>query len=199
MNASEWRLHGIRPENSPTRRIIAAGHLLTRFQGGLRQIILPTLNRLPLTDVPEILEQSLRVQVDGYWATHSDFGSASGWCPALIGQGRARDIIVNALLPFCFAWGSMPAQAWLQDVSLSLYCNHPGLQENWITRHMKSKIFGNVAAKVDSACGQQGLIELHEAFCARHGCHDCPLGGGHAARHGQAAGAGDLLDAKVAQ
>ena len=73
------------------------------------------------------------------------------------------------------------------------------MEENWITRHMKEKVLGDAAARKDSARRQQGLIELHEAFCAGHRCHECPLGGGHAARHGQAPGAGDLLDAKRAE
>jgi Protein of unknown function (DUF2851) len=199
MNASEWRFHGIRPENSPTRRMVAASHLLTRHQGRLLQSILPAMNRLPLTEIQDKLEESLKVKVDGYWASHFDFAAASGWCQALIGQSRARDIIVNVVLPFCFAWGSVPSQDWLQDVSFSLYHNHPGLEENWITRHMKAKVLGDGAAKMDSARQQQGLIQLNEAFCAGHKCHDCPLGGGRAAGHGQPAGASDLLDAKRAQ
>ena len=196
MNAPEWRFHGIRPENSPTRRIVAASHLLTRHQGELLQRILPIMNRLPLTDIQENLEKSLRVQVGGYWASHFDFGAASGWRPALIGQGRARDIIVNVVLPFCLAWAHVSGQEWLRELSLGLYENHPGLEENWITRHMKAMVLGDACAKNDSARQQQGLLELHEAFCAGHRCHDCPLGGGHAARHGQPAGAGDLLDAE---
>ncbi len=157
------------------------------------------MNRLPLADVQDNLERSLRVQVGGYWASHFDFGAASGWRPALIGQGRARDIIVNVVLPFCFAWAHISGQEWLRELSLGLYENHPGLEENWITRHMKAKAFGDGAARMDSARWQQGLIELHEAYCAGHRCHDCPLGGGHAARHGQPAGAGDLLDAEAAE
>ena len=199
LDASEWRFHGIRPENSPTRRIVAASHLLIRHRGGLLQSLLPSLNRLPLADVQDNLERSLRVQVGGYWASHSDFGAASGWRPALIGQSRARDIIVNVLLPFCFAWAHVSGQEWLRDLSLGLYQSHPGLEENWTTRHMKAKVFGDGAAKMDSAHRHQGLIHLHEAFCAGHRCHDCPLGGGHAAGHGQPAGAGDLLDAKAAE
>ena len=199
MNASEWRFHGIRPENSPTRRMVSASHLLTRHQGELLQGILSAMNRLSLTDIQDDLERTLRVKVGGYWASHFDFGAASGWRPALIGQSRARDIIVNVVLPFCVAWAHISGQEWLHGVSLGLYHNHPGLEENWITRHMKAKVLGDGAAKMDSARQQQGLIQLHEAFCVGHKCHDCPLGGGHAAGHGQPAGASDLLDAKRAQ
>jgi len=199
MSASEWRFHGIRPENSPTRRTVAASHLLTRHQGRLLQSILPAMNRLPLTEIQDKLEESLKVRVGGYWASHFDFGAASGWRPALIGQGRARDIIVNVVLPFCVAWARISGQEWLHGVSLGLYHGHPGLEENWITRHMKAKVLGDGAAKIDFARQQQGLIQLHEAFCVGHRCHDCPLGGGHAAGHGQPAGASDLLDAKRAQ
>lgn len=199
MNASAWRFHGTRPENSPTRRIVAAGHLLVRFRGRPLEGFLPLLNQLPLADIQESLEISLRVQVSGYWASHSDFGAASGWRPALIGRGRARDITVNMVLPFCFAWGPAVGQSWLQDVCLGLYENHPEMEENWITRHMKAKVFGDSAVRMESARRQQGLIELHEAFCAGHRCRECPLGGGHAAGHGQAAGAGDLLDAEGAE
>jgi hypothetical protein len=199
MNASEWRFFGIRPENSPTRRMVAASHLLTRHQGELLQGILPAMNQLSLTDIQDDLERALRMKVGGYWASHFDFGAASGWRPALIGQSRARDIIVNVVLPFCFAWGQTSGQDWLGGLSVALYHNHPVLEENWITRHIKAKVLGDGAAKMDSAHQQQGLIQLHEAFCVEHRCHDCLLGGGHAAGHGQTSGAGDLLDAKRAQ
>jgi hypothetical protein len=199
MNPSEWRFHGIRPENSPTRRMVAASHLLARHRGGLLPIILPIMNRLPLADIQEKLEESLEVRVGGYWASHFDFGAASGWRPSLIGRGRAGDIIVNVVLPFCCAWAHVSGQEWLHDISFGLYHDHPGLDENWITRHMKAKALGDSTARMDSARQQQGLIELYEAFCAGHRCHHCPLGGGHAAGHSQPAGAGDLLDAKTAQ
>jgi len=199
MNASEWRFHGIRPENSPTRRMVAASHLLTRHRGELLRGILPAMNQLSLAEIQNDLEGDLTVKVGGYWASHFDFGVAAGWRPALIGQSRARDIIVNVVLPFCFAWAHVSGQEWLRDVCLGLYQNHPGLEENWITRHMKAKVLGNSAAKMDSARQQQGLIQLHEAFCAGYRCQDCPLGGGHAARHGQPAGTSDLLDAKTAE
>ena len=199
MNASEWRFHGIRPENSPTRRMVAASHLLTRHQGELLQGILPAMNQLSLSEVQDDLEEALTVKVGGYWASHFDFGAASGGRPSLIGRGRARDIIVNVILPFCFAWAYTSDQEWLTEPSVSLYHNHPGLEENWITRHMKEKVLGDGTAKMDSARQQQGLIQLHEAFCVEHRCHLCPLGGGHAAGHGQPAGASDLLDAKRAQ
>ncbi len=199
MNAAEWRFFGIRPENSPTRRMVAASHLLTRHHGELLSGILPAMNRLPLADIQDSLEESLMVKTGGYRASHFDFGTASGWHPSLIGRGRARDIIVNVVLPFCLAWAHVSGQEWLGDLCVDLYDHHPALEGNWITRHMKAKVLGDDGNRMDSARRQQGLVQLHEAFCVEHRCRDCPLGGGHAASHGQAAGASDLLDAEGAQ
>lgn len=114
------------------------------------------MNRLSLADIQNDLEGDLTVRVGGYWASHIDFGVAAGWRPSLIGKSRARDIIVNVVLPFYFAWAHISGQEWLRDVSLGLYQNHPGLEENWITRHMKAKMLGDDAAKMDSARQQQG-------------------------------------------
>ena len=52
--------------------------------------------------------------------------------------------------------------------------------------------------EVENPKGEKLIIELHEVFCVGHRCHECPLGGGHATRHGQPAGARDLLDAVTA-
>ncbi|MDM7999951.1 MAG: DUF2851 family protein [Dehalococcoidia bacterium] len=199
MSISDWRFHGVRPENSPTRRIVAASHLLTRFQGRPLKAALSLLDRLPLAEVQENMEESLRVHVSGYWASHTDFGAASGWRPALIGRSRARDMIVNVILPFCFSWADASDQGWLRDICLSLYENHPEAEENWIIRHMKARLFGDGTMKMGSARRQQGLIELYEVFCSAHACHECPLGGGRAARHGQPPSAGDLLDTEGAE
>jgi len=176
MTGLNWRFFRVRPENLPTRRIAAASYLLWRYRGGFLRDMLSLLSQTPLSQVQKELERGLMVRVDGYWASHFDFGIEARWNPGLLGRGRAREIIVNILLPFSFAWAEKFSQPWLRERAVELYRNHPQLGENWVTRYMEGRIFGEYEVKANSACRQQGLVHLYKTFCVKRRCHQCPLG-----------------------
>ena len=100
----------------------------------------------------------------------------SGAEGTLIGQGRAKEMVVNVLLPFSFAWGVRTSQAGLKDHAIELYRNYPQLEENQVTRRMRRQLFcqGGLGV-VNSAQRQQGLIHLYRIFCLEGKCHGCPL------------------------
>ncbi len=200
MCRGDWRFFRVRPENHPTRRIVAASHLLARCRGELLRSVLTGLSRLSASEARRELERSLTIKADAYPTSHRHFGMGPSRHPSLIGRSRARDIIVNVLLPFCFAWAEAEHDARLRKRLKELYVNYPRLQENWITRHMERQIFGNEPESKlpHRACYQQGLIQLYRAFCAEHRCRACPLARRNSSRHGQSAGAGYLPDAKAA-
>ena len=197
---SDWRLFRVRPENHPARRIEAASHLLAGWRGELLSTVLACVRQPSAREARRGLEQTFSVGARSRPASPSrrEVGSGSG---SLIGHGRARDITVNVLLPFCFAWAEVGHDRWLRKRARELYVNYPGLQENWITKYMEWQIFGNEGrcAPQRTACYQQGLIQLHRVFCAGHRCRACPLARGNAPRHGQPAGAGNLPDAEAAE
>ena len=176
MNISEWRFFRVRPENFPSRRIVAASYLIVGCGGELLENLLIPISQPSLSKAQKELEKSLLIKANGYWASHFDFGIEAGWCPTLIGQGRARDIIVNAVLPFSFAWADKASLPRLKDQSMKLYQNYPTLQENWITRYMEEQIFNDQKTRISSARCQQGLIHLYKTFCVEHKCHHCSLG-----------------------
>jgi hypothetical protein len=176
MKGWDWRFFRVRPENFPPRRIAAASYLLSRYGGGFLGEMLRLLSQTPLSKVQKELERSLIVQVDGYWASHFDFGIEARWNSSLLGRGRVREIVVNILLPFFFAWAEKFSQPWLGERAMELYRNHPQLGENWVTRYMEERIFGEHQAKVNSACRQQGLVHLYQTFCVQRRCPECPLG-----------------------
>jgi len=176
MNGLDWRFFRVRPGNFPTRRIAAASYLLSSYGGGLLEDMLSLVSQSPLSKIQKELERSLVVRVGGYWASHFDFGIEARWNPSLLGRGRAREIVVNILLPFFFAWAEKFSQPWLRDRAVELYRNHPQLGENWVTRYMEGRIFGEYELKANSACRQQGLIHLYKTFCVERRCRECPLG-----------------------
>ena len=162
IHRSGWRFFRVRPENFPTRRIAAASYLLARYRGeGLLVGMLSLVNQSQVRR----LEGSLIVTTSGYWAAHFDFGVRARWnYPVLLGRGRAREIVVNALLPFSFAWGEEVGQPWLKERAWELYSSYPRLGENRVTKNMEWRVLGKCEAKVNSAQQQQGLIHLIQRF-----------------------------------
>jgi len=176
-NGFGWCFSRVRPGNFPTRRIIAASYLVARYGEGLLEGMLSLVSQASSSHTGRELERGLTVTARGYWANHFDFGVETRWSPSLIGRGRAREMVVNTLLPFSFAWAEATQQSWLEDGAMELYQNYPSLGENWMTRYMKKRIFGEYRAKLtNSACRQQGLIHLYKTFCLERRCQECPLG-----------------------
>jgi hypothetical protein len=167
--AGDWHLSGIRPANLPVRRIAAMSHLLVRYRrtgllagltGGLDQLN----NAVKYSD----LEQKLLVDAVGYWKLNLDYHlPARKTAPALLGRGRAADIIVNVLLPFAAVNISGGPAA-------EIYHACPRLTVNNLERHMLEQL-GLDSRMVDSARRQQGLLHIYRAFCSQGKCSECPL------------------------
>jgi hypothetical protein len=177
MSEDDWHLFKVRPSNFPTRRIAAMSYLLLRYrEKGIREELVNKLGEVPVDTGYQGLERALRVNTDGYWANHLDLGLPSRMSiPALLGGGRAADIVVNVLLPFAFAWGRLAAQPELAIKAFDLYRHHPRLVVNTIERHMRNQL-GISRYLVNSARRQQGLIHIYKTLCSQGKCHCCPIG-----------------------
>jgi hypothetical protein len=178
MDEDSWRLFRVRPVNFPTRRLVAVSHLLAACrEDGLFSTMLRLVSRAAAGD-PRAMERGLLVTTGGYWAEHYDFGKATGRrMPALIGRGRAREIGVNILLPFFFSWAEGSSWSQLREKVLHLYRSYPPLMENHLLRRMAQRLWGEPAPRLSlTACQQQGLLQLHRAFCLPRKCAECPLG-----------------------
>jgi hypothetical protein len=176
MDESDWCLTHIYPNNSPVRRIIAQSYLLQRYQErGLLPNILELVAEAPLTAESRWLEDNLIVVGHGYWLEHFDFDNrARTKRSALLGQGKAAEIMVNVILPFAFSWWEATGKKELQRKALQIYINYPKLTENEITRHMARQL--RIKDTSDfTACHQQGLIQLFKCYCCQAKCAECPL------------------------
>lgn len=153
----EWHFLGVRPRNMPQQRIAGAGYLLARYlELGLTQSLLQLVTEAGRTIGYRRLERGLMIKRDGYGA--------------LIGRGRAREMVVNVLLPFSFTW----ADGQLRQHALELYGNYPPLEENQITRQMSRQLLMGSGMMKTARC-QQGLIHLYNTFCLPMKCPQCPL------------------------
>lgn len=172
LNEPRWRFCGVRPENSPIRRLGAAAHLLYRYRKaglleGLRGLAVAASK---VNGGHNRLERGLIVAGGGVLS-----GKGKPRI-TLLGRSRAGDIAVNVLLPFYYSLAEVKADSELQESILRLYRLYPPLEENKITRQMGILLCGRESPRVvKTAQRQQGLIHLHHCFCREGKCSLCLL------------------------
>jgi hypothetical protein len=176
MKQGDWSFSHIYPNNSPVRRIIALSYLLERYsEKRLLTSILQLVKEVTRLGGHCVLERSLTVACDGYWWDHFDFDVTSKTKKsALLGKSKVGEIIINAVLPFAYAWGELTADAKITENAMDLYRNYPRLSENCMTCHMKEQLGLGKAFDL-TACHKQGLIHIFKHYCCEGRCGQCPL------------------------
>ena len=176
MKESDWNLSRIYPNNSPVRRIIALSYLLERYRSSnLLAGIMELVKDIGLSGRHSALQNGLTVDGDGYWQDHFDFDVRSKTTmSALLGNSKAREIIVNVVLPFAFSWGESANEVKLTENAIGFYRNYAGLAENCVTRHMTKQLCLEQPFDL-TACYQQGLIHIFRDYCREGRCTECPL------------------------
>jgi hypothetical protein len=175
MNEADWCFFRVRPDNFPTRRLIAFSCLLAFYhQTGLLQGILRLVRKAPPKTETRRLENGLVIAGQGYWRNHSDFGIVKKRSSALIGREKASEIVINAILPFTYAWSEINSDLKLKRKAAETYRRYPGLGENELTRHMKQQLLLNPDTHL-SASQHQGLIHIFKTYCRLRNCTACPV------------------------
>jgi hypothetical protein len=176
MNERDWVLSHIYPNNFPVRRIIAQSYLIQRYyERGFLTTIVQLMKEISSADEYCRLEDALIVPGDGYWREHFNFGTvAKTRNSALLGHGKAAEIVVNIILPFIFSWSELANKPILREKAIELYFHYPKLAENAITRHMIRQ-FCLEDTLAFTACYQQGLIHIYRTYCREGRCRECPL------------------------
>jgi hypothetical protein len=175
MKESDWCFFRVRPDNFPTRRLIALSYLIRRYhKPGLLRGVLRMVKKAPAGSERRWLESAFAMSCCGYWQNHLDFGVLTGRASALIGCERASAIVINIILPVAAAWAELDCDTKLQNKAAEIYRRYPGTGDNELIRYMKQQLRLRSDIRL-SACQQQGLIHLFNAFCRRRNCLDCPV------------------------
>ena len=160
-----WSRFRLRPQNQPLRRLVGASVLIGEYlHSGLIEGL-----RAKVTMGQREMEKGLGVESKGFWAHHLDFHRPVTRAPALVGKSRAREMVVNVVLPFFFAHSHLFGDRELGRRSLSLYRHYPPGQDNEITREVRGLLGarGGRGPVIDSAMRQQGLIHLYHVLRGR--------------------------------
>ncbi len=153
---SNWNLTRVRPANHPVRRITAAALVVARMESGLIHTLIDALRN---EDDPV----SLLVE------------AATWHGQALLGKGRAGEMVVNAVIPFAMAMANFAGDDDLAEAAGAYWESMPASEGNSVVRRALHQVAGQSRIPGLGARGQQGLIQLDSALCAPRRCFECPI------------------------
>jgi hypothetical protein len=155
-----------RPANWPERRLAAFARLYERADGDL------------VAYAVESVGAANAGQLVIGWQV-----ADRGGTPALLGQEKARELVVNAVLPFAAA-----ARPALAPKTLALLRElKPGPAYGKTAFLERNLVRSDGRRRVRNALEQQGLLAFRAQWCSQGGCGKCPL-----SPPGPAPGAGTL-------
>jgi hypothetical protein len=179
MDPTSWQFFRLRPANFPTRRLAGMAQLLAEgMRTGLLAPFLGVLEAAPSADESEwaALESRLTPPMDDYWRNHYHFGrSTTQDSGRAIGPDRAREMVVNVMLPILWLCGRERADTALSERVWGVYEDYPKLAPNSLTRFVTGQALPRrVAAKlVSGAMRQQGALQVYRTACETHQCETC--------------------------
>ncbi len=163
MDASMWKYGRLRPANFPSVRISQLSALSSR-KGNLFEKILAIEDLKSLYPVFDISAHS-------YWKKHSRFGVEADMGNRVnTGHQTLDNLVINAIIPILFAYGSLRSKPELKDRVLN-WLDHIEAEDNKITR-----IWKGFQINGENALHSQGLIELYTRFCIVKLCLNCNWG-----------------------
>lgn len=177
----QWVRTGIRPMNSPERRIAALSVLLSQMGPE------PLLKFAKLAKSVD-MEKDFLKKVAEYlrcshpiWDKYNSFTTKSTKPSSVLGDSRVADICVNTILPSIKAYAILAADSSTGRFVERIYRSQPKTQTNRILETAALKWFMPPVRQkqifVDAAT-QQGALHLYRNFCEQlcADCQECPLG-----------------------
>lgn len=112
------------------------------------------------------------IRFSDYWKKHYIFGREVSNSMKSIGGDRISDIIINVVIPLMYLYSEKFSKKDLAEKILDYYSTVKGKSENEITRVMQEQL----GFRVNTISEKQGLIHLHNFYCVKVKCDNCPIG-----------------------
>ena len=148
---SQWRFFRTRPANFPTVRVVQLARLLVACSGDLAVLF----EQLPTDQHVGIFQNSGKDLFRGV---------------PTIGVESIYKILINAVVPYQFAYGNFFGEQRWKDHAVSLLQALPPEKNQLVSKYRK---YGYDLA---SALDTQAVLELHHSFCEQKRCLSCAVG-----------------------
>lgn len=163
MAPQAWRLTDINPSNHPVLRIAQLASLLA----GRAFLFDDLVACRTVEDVQKIFRG---VEASAYWSTHFIPGHSTDTRPKRVGGETANTLGINLVVTLMFAYGQWLGDEKLKDAAGALL-EKIGPESNGIVGAWRA---GGV--HLESAADTQAILQLHNEYCLRRRCADCPVG-----------------------
>jgi hypothetical protein len=125
---------------------------------------------------PATLIAAWSVPAAGYWRSHLAPGVRATRPPgALIGRGRAVELLTNAVLPWVAALAGASGDADLAAAAEACFAALPAAGRYGALVFLEASLRSAGGRLPLSARRQQGLLALYKTECTQGGCGRCPL------------------------
>lgn len=160
--ASLWRFLRLRPVNFPTIRLSQFAAFICKNAGLLARV-------LSMDTIDEMME-IFKIKASAYWDDHYVFDKESTGKEKHPGISAIQLVIMNAILPFRFVYGTFMSNDALCNKTLSLFEKLPG-EKNFVIREWQT-----AGLDVSTAYHTQALMELKTSYCDKRKCLSCRIG-----------------------
>ena len=162
INASQWKLLRLRPDNFPHVRIAQFASLIHSSSKLFSKIV----------DQPEMeyLRSIFVCEPSDYWKRHYLFSHESPVRDKKLGTQSINVLLINTVVPFLFCYAQQKNNQTLKDKALQLLEQLPSERNAIITAWQKLGI--NSASAYDS----QALLQLKKQYCDDKKCLRCRIG-----------------------
>ena len=162
INASQWKLLRLRPDNFPHVRIAQFASLIHSSSKLFSKIV----------DQPEMeyLRSIFVCEPSDYWKRHYLFSHESPVRDKKLGTQSINVLLINTVVPFLFCYAQQKNNHTLKDKALQLLEQLPSERNAIITAWQKLGI--NSASAYDS----QALLQLKKQYCDDKKCLRCRIG-----------------------
>ena len=162
INAVQWKLLRLRPDNFPHIRIAQFASLIHNSTKLFSKIV----------ENPEL--ESLRKLFDcepsDYWKNHYLFKEQSAFKTKKLGVQSINGILINTVIPFLFCYAFQKNNQDLKDKAVQLLEQIPAERNAIITG------WQHLGLKSESAYDSQAFIHLKKHFCDEKKCLRCRIG-----------------------
>ena len=163
----------IRPANHPARRLAGLAQLLARHGASEDGLAVPDAS---LEAPASGLVAAWTVPAPGYWRRYLAPGVETARSPgALIGRGRAIELLVNAVLPWAAARAEARGESEQAERARACFARLPRPGSYGALAFLEANLRPAGRPLPLDVRRQQGLLALYKTECTQGGCGRCPL------------------------